>query len=90
MADTRPDINLVPNVWTDLYAASGINIGAAISIWNKGSDNILIAIKATAPTDNRGMPLYTGVYGYAQVTQGESGVWAMSKYRGSVITVQEI
>lgn len=89
MADTRPDVTLPPNVWVDLYAASGINVGAAATIWNKGSDAVLIAIKLTAPTDGRGTPIYNGPLGHIQVTQGESGVWAKSVL-GSSVMIQEM
>lgn len=89
MADTRPDVVLPANTWVDAYASSGINLGSSIDIWNKGSDAVLIAIKLTAPTDNRGVYIPIGPTGHIQVTQGESGVWLKSKL-GSSVAIQEM
>lgn len=90
MADTRANITLPAGVWVDLYVASGITLGSSISIWNRGSDSCYVAIKATAPTDNRGIPLWVGPIGSSiQVTQGETGVWARSVL-GTYLAVQEM
>lgn len=90
MADTRANITLPADVWVDLYVASGITLGASINIWNKGSNPCDLVIKATAPTDNRGIPLWAGPVGSSiQVTQGETGVWARSD-EGTYLVIQEM
>lgn len=89
MADTRADIILSPSTWTDLYAATGLVIGTALFIINKGSNTCDVAIKAVAPTDTRGLPLFAGPIGSSvQITQGESGLWAYSAL-GTRLFVQE-
>ena len=90
MADTRNDILLVPRVWTNLYAASGISLGSAVSIYNKGSGACNIAIKATKPDSSTfGVPLYVGMIGsYAFIPDAQSGVWAYSE-QGTTLLVQE-
>lgn len=76
MADTKADVVLPPNTWVNLYAATGIAVGTALDIWNKGSMAVVIAIKAIQPGSNIGVPLYTA--GYKYITAGESGAWAYS------------
>jgi hypothetical protein len=89
VADTRADVVIPKTVWTDLYAASGIVVGTAVTIWNKGSNTCNLAVKATAPTDTRGTPLFTDSEGNnISLTSGESGLWAYSD-RGTILMIQE-
>lgn len=79
MANTLPDVVVAANVWTNLYSATGITVGTALDIWNKGPYQADIAIKATTPANGVGVPLYTGPLGsYLSIDAGESGVWALS------------
>lgn len=90
MADTRPSITLPAGVWVDVYTTSGIPVGTAINIWNIGIEACILAIKSTIPTDERGVPLWSGAIGSSiQLTQGETGLWAKS-VDGTYLTVQEI
>lgn len=78
MANTLPDVQLTPNVWTNLYTATGIAVGTALDIWNKGPYQADIAINAMAPANGVGVPLYNGPLGsYLSISAGESGVWAI-------------
>lgn len=89
MSDTKEDVILPPGIWTDLYAVSGITVGSAIDIYNKGSHRADIAIKATSPTGVIGVPLHTGSTGsYLGISAGESGAWARSE-GGTRLSVQE-
>lgn len=77
MSDTRADVAIAKGVWVDLYATTGITVGTAVSVYNKGSYPCLLAVKATAPATGRGIPLYVGSVGsYMAVDAGESGLWA--------------
>lgn len=61
MADTRPDIALPANTQVDLYAAlnaqagfPAVTVGAAISVQNRGSNDIELTTKATTPVQGDG------------------------------------
>ncbi len=91
MSDTRTDVTIPEAVWTDLYAATGIAVGTAVSVYNKGSSAVRLCIKATIPLSVRlGVPLYVGPQGsYAYISAGESGLWAYCDQIGSYLLVQE-
>lgn len=91
MADTRADVAISNAVWTDLYAGSGIAVGTACSVFNKGSNACLIAISLAAPAaTTTGVPLYVGAMGsYAHISAGESGLWAYCPQGATSILVQE-
>lgn len=90
MADTRADVVIPAKTWVNLYTATGITLGLAISIYNKGSNYCLLAIKATAPsTTTTGFPVYAGPVGsYASIPVSQTGLWAYSE-QGTILLVQE-
>lgn len=90
MANTLPDIKLPENLWVDLYAATGIAVGTALDIWNKGNNNAVICIASSAPTrTDIGVPIWAGVFeAYRSLTAGEAGAWAYSEL-GTSLSVQE-
>lgn len=91
MADTRADVVLASTTWTDLYAATGIAVGTAVDVFNKGSNAVVLAIKSTVPgSTDVGLPLYVGAVGsFAHVDAGESGLWAYCHDGISRLLVQE-
>lgn len=90
MADTRADVVVVEATWTDLYDATGIAVGTAVDVFNKGSNACYLAIKATTPSNGRGMPLYVGPVGsFAHVDSGESGLWVYCPQGTTRLLVQE-
>jgi hypothetical protein len=91
MADTRADITVQEGVWVDLYSSSGIAVGTAVDVFNKGNWPCLIAIKATAPASpTLGVPLYTGAIGsHLSISAGESGLWCYSPQGTTYVLVQE-
>lgn len=91
MADTRADVAVAAATWTDLYAATGIAVGTAVDVYNKGSNAVQLAIKATAPASTTvGMPLHVGAVGsFAHVDAGESGLWAYCPQGTTTLLVQE-
>ncbi len=89
MATTRQDVILPKGIWTDLYAASGIPVGTSVSVYNKGSQPIYMAIANQAPTSvTFGVPVYTGADGFMMIQSNEIGLWACCEYGGKVL-VQE-
>lgn len=91
MAATRSDVTVAKGVWVDLYTASGIAVGTAVTVINKGTYTCAIAISSAAPTNNSlGVPLYSGPIGNAaQVQSSEVGLWAYSPQGVSYLNVQE-
>lgn len=97
MANTRNDVAVTQGVWIDLFAGSGITVGTACSVINKGSNAFFVVIAPTAPAvptsgTPKGMPCYPmGQYGsLINVATGASGLWAYCELNGGSITlVQE-
>lgn len=74
MANSIPDVDLV-GVWTNVYAATSIPVGTAISIQNKSSSPCLVFVSPTSPSVN-------SLDGYAMVQfetvnidASETGCW---------------
>lgn len=90
MADTIADIKIAANIWHDIYGLTGISVGTALDIWNKGSNPALLVIKSTLPTSNTdGIPIYAGQFdGYRNISSGESGAWVYSEL-GTTLSVQK-
>ena len=90
MADTRDDVVVPEGVWTDLYAATTIAVGTAVSVYNKGSVSCVLATKATAPTSIIGLPLYVGTSSnFACIDAGETGLWCYCPQGTTRLLVQE-
>jgi hypothetical protein len=88
MADTRADVSCPAGVWVNLYAASGIAVGTAVDVWNKGNYPANLVIKSTSPSGSLGIPIFSGPSGsHRYVTSGESGLWAYSD-GGTHLSVQ--
>jgi hypothetical protein len=90
LADTRADIKIPAGTWVNLYTASTITVGTAVSVYNKGSNPCNLVIKATQPSvTTMGMPLGVGYTGnYAAVPANQTGLWCYSDL-GSFVLVQE-
>lgn len=56
MANTRNDVTIPAKTWTNLYLASGITVGTAVSVINKGINAAYISVEATTPAAPTGMP----------------------------------
>lgn len=91
MADTKADLTIANATWTDLYAGASIAVGTAVSIYNKGSNACVVAIKATSPSGTTlGMPLHVGPNGsYMYVSAGESGLWAFCPQGTTSLLIQD-
>jgi len=91
MAVTRADVTLTADTWTDLYAATGIAVGTAVNVTNKGSRKVFLAIKLAAPTGATfGYPLFAGDIGnFAAVDAAEVGLWAYCADGAGILLVQD-
>lgn len=94
MPDTLNDLTATSSDWLDVYTLTGITVGNAVSINNKGGYQILIQEKPTKPdaSDKNGKLLSTSRIGgfNAIITSGSTGIW-IKALRGSCdVNVQEI
>ena len=91
MADTIADVTVPEGVWTDLYDATSIAVGTAVTVINKGSNSCALAISLAAPASvSVGVPLYVGPIGStALVAVGGSGLWAYCVHGTTYLNVQE-
>lgn len=88
MADSVSDVVVPAATWTDLYAGSGITVGTAVSVYNKGLYSCQLVRKATVPASLYGVPLYSGAVGSSvAVPASASGLWAYSD-SGTLISIQ--
>ena len=77
MATSLPPVKLSPNVWVDLYDATGISVGVQIVIQNIGSSEAELSESATEPSGNYGFnPVPPRNYVTSATTP--VGVWAKS------------
>lgn len=91
MADTRLDVSIPSNTWINLYSATGITVGTALEVYNKGNSGCVLVIRATAPPNNTmGIPLGIDSAGqHRYVSAGESGLWCYSAGSSTYLSVQE-
>lgn len=76
MANTLPLVVLKAGGWVDLYAATGLTVGAKISVQNVTPSDIRLCSKATAPTSADGVNIIP--FARTAVNQtGDLGAWAM-------------
>jgi len=92
-ANTLPDVTLTQSTWVNLYTASGITVGTAVTLYNKGSQPFYVAISASAPTSPSptfGIPVYQYNTPTASlsVPSGASGLWAYQPYQNGTVLVQ--
>lgn len=90
MSTTRPDITVPQDVWTELYALSGIPIGTQVQVLNKTSYPCRIAISALAPTTVEGidLPAFPEMEPI-EVAAGSLGLWAYATSSPVKLLVQE-
>ena len=78
MADTVPNITLLPNVWTDANAATSIPVGTAVKVQNRGSYPVQVYVGVSQPDSSDGDQLLSpfGIYGsWLQASAGENNIW---------------
>lgn len=77
MTDTASNLKLNDNVWVDLYAESGIQVGAQISVENVGVSDVYLTTQATQPPINHDAYVICKRYSLPYSNDaGDSGAWA--------------
>ena len=86
---TISDVDL-KKAWLDIYSATGITVGTAVDIQNKGSDMVFVQVKGSAPAaDNRDGYVILP-YENLQIGAGEVGLWAYIGKRWALVTQKVI
>jgi hypothetical protein len=88
MADTIADVPLTGAAYVDLYATTGITVGLALVLQNKGNSDIIVVINATEPTATSTDGVFLRPFEFVQVDANETGAWAIAATRSS-LSVQE-
>lgn len=84
MATSLPKVKLPSKEWVDLYDATGIGIGAKLTVQNTGGSSARLVESADKPSLEGGFNLLlTG--GYLSSADTPVGVWA---YAHSATTLQ--
>lgn len=82
---TISDVDL-QKAWLDVYATSGIAVGTAVDIQNKGSDMVFVQVKGSAPAADNRDGYVVLPYEKLQIGAGGAGLWA---YGAGELTVTE-
>lgn len=83
MAATLPDVVLPAQTWVNLYAATGLTVGAKISVQNVCGFNVRLCSKASTPTSSDGVNILP--FASTAVNQAsDPGAWAMCVSGGAV------
>tara|TARA_R110000850_G_scaffold3345_4_gene16052 strand:+ start:401 stop:691 length:291 start_codon:yes stop_codon:yes gene_type:complete len=92
MATTIPDVEVDSNAWVDIYSVTGIAVGTALNIANKGVTWCRLYEGASAPalnvTDGDLISNYSSDYATAEVKTGSLSVWAISTLEGHSLKLQ--
>lgn len=73
---TIPDVSLTGTVYQNLYAATGIVIGTAVTIQNKSGDPVFVQNIATQPSAGSKNGFILEPYTAVDVTGVIVGLWA--------------
>lgn len=96
MAETVPNITVPFDQYLDLNTASGIAVGTAMQVFNRGTQHILIQESAAQPltSSNDGVELTNTSQDYADCTVevGSLTIWvkSASDNKAGLVSVQEI
>ncbi len=90
MATSLSPVRVNPNVWVDLYDATGISVGVKIIIQNVGSSPAQLTEAATVPPIPLGTTGVNIISDREYLTNATSavGAWAFSKL-GTTLQVEE-
>ena len=90
MADNFQTIVIPANVWSDIYALSGIAVGKAIWIENVGDSDVFLAVQALQPSpDHKAYNILRRGGCQMRNSQGDLGAWAFCHSATARIAVRE-
>ena len=95
MADTLPNIRIPTDVWVDLYAASGIQVGTVIVVENIGAQDVFLTVSRDIPPN-----LVVGTVNAYNILKrngdklrnslNDTGAWAFSANTEAKVSVREL
>ncbi len=65
---------VLTGAWADAYAATGITVGTAVTINNKTSNDIFVALATSAPSSPTA-GYQVASKGYLSIGAGAAGLW---------------
>ena len=83
MADTLPNTILPPGVWVDLYAETGLPVGAQILVQNIGVCDVYVASNPTTPITDLAHQIVKRSQ-FSINDPGDTGAWAFCLAGGLV------
>lgn len=97
MADTRNDVIIPQGSWVNLYTLSGVSVGTAVTVINKGSNAFFVSVQSASPAavtsgSPKGIPVYpSGQFGSnVSIATSASGLWAYCELNsGTIALVQD-
>lgn len=92
MPDTLQNVKIPANRWVDLYAETGITVGAPISVQNVGTADVYLTVAADEPpVDYEAYNIVMRDNGIRlRNSAGDSGAWAFVPAEGGEINVREL
>lgn len=87
MANSLPPVQIPANTWVNLYAATGITVGAQLSIQNMGYNSAYLTESASEPAQGLGRNMIEQG-AFLTNSAGNIGSWAYSG-GGTSLQVEE-
>ena len=88
MADSLPDIFFNEDDFIDVYAETGIAVGTALIVQNKGQQEVSLVVQSSKPSLPRDRGIVLSPYDFVVVSSGESGLWGISANNNARVSVQ--
>ena len=88
MAATLPDVTITNTAYTDLYDATGIAVGTAVILQNKGSQPVFLQTTLAAPSASSEAGFVISPLEILTVDAAEAGLWARSSAFSGHLSVQ--
>lgn len=88
MAATLPDVVITSTAYTNLYSATGIAVGTAVILQNKGNQPVFLQTTAASPSASSGDGFVISPLEILTVDAAEVGLWARSAAFGGHLSVQ--
>ncbi len=89
MADTLPNVVILENVWTDIYAATGISPGIQIKVQNLGTSVIRLNAGVATPVFPNPDAFVIVERGVQAINDtGDGGAWALSEDIEGLVSVR--
>ena len=84
------NVKLPPMIWVDVYAATGITVGAVVEVGNLTRNDVRLVASDVTPTPADDHAILVGGRGITAINEtGDPGAWALCS-GGGTINVREV